>query len=115
MHELSIVMSIIDTANIEAAKANVTHFDTIELQIGSQSGILIQALDFAWEEGVKGTVLQNAERIIHNVQAKAKCVDCKHEFICESIYDPCPKCGCDFSDLIQGKEMRISSLSYEEK
>ncbi len=115
MHELSIVVSIVETATIEAKKAGVNNFDTIELEIGSQSGIVMMALDFAWNEGVKGTVLQNAERIIHNVQAKAKCVDCSHEFDCESIYDPCPKCGCDFSDLIQGKEMRISSLSYEEK
>jgi Zn finger protein HypA/HybF involved in hydrogenase expression len=47
--------------------------DSIELEIGTQAGIEFDALDFAWDVGVRNTVLQQAERKIDKVQAMARC------------------------------------------
>lgn len=112
MHELSIVMSIVDTAEIEADKAGVKQFNTIVLDIGAHSGVVLDALDFAWKAGVNGSVLENAERKINIIQAKAICVGCGSIFIQENIYDSCPECGSDYSELLQGKEMRIKELTF---
>ena len=115
MHELSIVMSIVDIANKEAIKADVESFSKISLEIGSQSGIVMEALDFAWETGVKGSVLQQAKREIISIQAKAQCKDCNEVFEVESLYDVCPKCNSYMSEIIQGKELKILALEFESK
>ena len=113
MHELSIVMGIVDIAEKEAKKAGVSSFDVIELDIGKLSGIVMEALDFAWDSAVGGTVLEKAERKINRIEAVSKCSRCGHEFVCETLYDACPACGDYFTQMIQGNELKIKSLEYK--
>ena len=49
MHELSIVMSIVDLANKEATKHQASAIEEIELDIGCLSGIDMDSFDFAWQ------------------------------------------------------------------
>ncbi|MBN2615868.1 MAG: hydrogenase maturation nickel metallochaperone HypA [Bacteroidales bacterium] len=111
MHELSIVMSIVDLANQEVQKADATHVETIELEIGTLSGVEMEALDFAWQSSISGTVLENAERIVHRPEGMAKCSQCNHTFATESYFDPCPHCGEFYNEIIRGKELRVKTLT----
>lgn len=113
MHELSIVMSIIDIANGEAVKANVSKIDEIELEMGVLSGIEMSAFDFAWQEAVKSTVLENAERIIVRPTGKAVCLECNTSFDMDRLFDPCPVCKSHFINITQGKELRVKSVTIE--
>ncbi len=111
MHELSIVMGIIDIAKKELEKAKLSKVETIELDIGTLSGVEFEALDFAWKMAVNDTVLENAERKINRIEAKAKCVSCGHIFKTRSVFDQCPKCNELFSEILSGKELRVKSLT----
>ncbi len=113
MHELSIVVNIVDIAEKEAIKVEVDNFSLIGLEIGTQSGIVLEALDFAWETGVKGSVLENAKKKITKIQAKAKCTNCNEVFEIESLYDICPKCNSYIIEIIQGKELKILTLEFD--
>lgn len=113
MHELSIALGIVKIAEDESAKANANLVKSIELEIGSMSGIEMDALDFAWPEAVKGTVLENARRDIDFIEAKARCIDCETEFDIKYIYDECPKCKSYFKDIFKGKELRVKALEIE--
>lgn len=53
MHELSIVMGIIDIAEKEAKMAGVSIVEEIELEIGLLSGVEMEALEFAWNHAIK--------------------------------------------------------------
>jgi len=110
MHELSIVLGIIDIAEQETKKAKAQKVDKIELEIGDLAGVEIDALEFAWSSAVKNTSLASAKRKIHHVPALAKCLDCNNHFTLNSNYDSCPECGSYFRDIIQGKELRVKSL-----
>jgi hydrogenase nickel incorporation protein HypA/HybF len=110
MHELSIVMSIIDIAQQQAGNANATAIDEIELEIGSLSGVEMNALDFAWQQAVKQTVLEHAVKKINHIAGKAQCLDCDTIFAIENYYDACPVCGRHLINIIQGKELRVKSL-----
>ena len=114
MHELSIVMGIVEVADREAARAGVEYFDEIELEIGTQAGVVMEALDFAWGSAVKGSSLERAERKIITVEAMARCLDCGCEYKTESLYEICPECGSYATSLIKGKELKIKSLSYND-
>ncbi len=110
MHELSIVMSVVDIARDQAISHNASKVDKIELEIGSLAGVEMAAFTFAWKAGVQNTVLEKAERIIHHIPARAKCMSCQHEFEMMELYSPCPNCGDYFNEVIQGRELRVKSL-----
>ena len=110
MHELSIVMGIIEIAEQQAKAANATIIDEVELDIGTLSGIEMAAFEFAWQQGVKQTMLQHAVRKINRITAKARCLDCDIEFAIEKYYDACPVCGEHLLGIIQGKELRVKTL-----
>ena len=106
-------MSIIEIAEENARKANASAIYEIELEIGKQSGVVIEALEFAIESAKKGTMLENAKWIIHEIPAMAKCTNCSLEFESENLFSPCPACGNPFSDIFQGKELRVRTLKVE--
>ena len=113
MHELSIVMSIIAITEKESAKHNAVQVDEIELEIGDLSGIEMTAFDFAWQQAIKGTVLENAALEIIRPPGNAKCLECGHPFAVSQIYDLCPVCQSHFKEIISGKELRVKSLSLD--
>jgi hydrogenase nickel incorporation protein HypA/HybF len=110
MHELSIVLSIIETAEEQARKHGAPYLEEINLEIGTLAGIEPDALEFAWEAAVTGTVLASARRNIRYVPGRARCMECEHEFSMQQFFDTCPQCGSFFNDLLQGRELKIKSL-----
>jgi hydrogenase nickel incorporation protein HypA/HybF len=110
MHELSIVMSIVDSVATEVKRQNATNVSRIELDIGNLAGIEWESFDFAWEPATKNTVLEHAERIINHIPALALCVACNHEFEKHEPYDACPVCGNYLHSLKSGKELKIKSI-----
>jgi len=70
----------------------------------------LDALIFAWEAAVPGTILEHAERIIHHLPAKARCMDCGSTYAARQFFEACPSCGQYLSELVQGKELRVKSL-----
>jgi len=110
MHELSIALGIVKIAEEETAKAMAKKVDTIELEIGTLAGIEFESLDFVWPMAVKNTVLENAQKKVHIVKGKGKCMDCETVFDMDHFYDSCPKCQSNFKGILQGKELRVKSL-----
>ncbi len=110
MHELSIVIGIVDLASEQVRRAGRRQVDRIDLDIGSLAGVELDALDFAWQSAVRRTVLQDAERRINRIPGKARCLDCGAVFPVSELYEPCPRCGEYLTELLQGKELRVKSL-----
>lgn len=111
MHELSVVMSIIDIANEQAKNNDAVCIETIEMDIGCLSTIQMEAFDFAWQQAVKSTILENSVKKINRISGKAVCMDCDAVFPVENLYDACPVCGKHLLNIIQGKELRVRSLT----
>jgi hydrogenase nickel incorporation protein HypA/HybF len=113
MHELSIAMSIVEIAEENAKNANTSVINEIELDIGSQSGVVLEALEFAMQSAVQGTMLEKAEIKINSIPAKAVCSQCQNEFYIKELFEACPECGNPFCEIIQGKELKVKSLKAE--
>jgi len=110
MHELSIVTSIIKTAEKEVETIGGGQIAEIYLEIGKLSGVEIQSLNFIWDLCAKDTVLQDSKVTIMEPEGSAKCAECDTEFKLEKIYDSCPKCHSPFKNIISGKELKIKKL-----
>jgi hydrogenase nickel incorporation protein HypA/HybF len=110
MHELSIVLSIIDIASQKAQEAEAAVIEEIELDIGQLSTIDLEAFDFAWQRATKNTLLEHAARSINVLPGQGKCVACKAEFPVDSLYSACPECGEFAVAVCSGRELRVKSL-----
>lgn len=110
MHELSIAVNIVDIVTEEARKVNSSSISEVEIEIGSMSGVIIEALNFAIEEAVKNTCLINAKIKFTEVIAEAKCCKCENDFKVDDFFAVCPKCGSFETDIKKGKELKIKKI-----
>ncbi len=111
MHELSIVLSIVDSAKRVVNEQGGTEVKRIELEIGELAGIEWSSFDFAWAPAVRDTVLDKAERVVHRISGQAICSECSTHFHREQLFDECPVCHSFLHQLKSGKELKIKSLT----
>jgi len=110
MHEFTIARNIVDIAADAATRNNVTGVISVEVEVGQASGIVPEALEFAWESARKDTILQEASLVIRIIAIGARCRDCGREFHPESIYEICPACGAYNPEIISGRELRVIAI-----
>ena len=113
MHEFSLALNIIDIANETARKANADKISNIEIEVGSLSGVIIEALEFALDTAKENSLLESSEIHITTVSAEALCRKCKHTFAPESFYAYCPQCGSFEFDITRGKELKVKSITVD--
>jgi hydrogenase nickel incorporation protein HypA/HybF len=113
MHELSIVMSVVEAAMEVARENRAESISAIELEIGALSGVELDALAFAWPEGVKYSILAQANKTFTLIPGLASCSECNLSFPVDTLYDPCPMCGSYFVQVTRGRELKIKSITLE--
>ncbi|MFN8257178.1 MAG: hydrogenase maturation nickel metallochaperone HypA [Bacteroidales bacterium] len=113
MHELSIAMSILDIVSEYAAKEKAREVTEIEIELGSLSGVVCDSLVFALEVATKNTISENAEIIVTEIKAKARCRHCEKTFEPENLFSACPYCKNSGYELLTGRELRVKSLKIE--
>ena len=114
MHELSIVLNIVDIVEQEAHKAGADSVSAIELDIGKLSTIEPAAFEFAWKHGIRESVLEDVNLTINYIPGRGTCRECNTNFKVEALFDPCPDCGSFLSDITEGQQMSIKSIQIEE-
>ena len=73
MHELSIMQSALSLALDQARHAGARRVHTIRLRIGALSGVVPDALEFAFEALAPGTAAEGAKLAIEAVPARFWC------------------------------------------
>jgi hydrogenase nickel incorporation protein HypA/HybF len=113
MHELSIMESALNLALDHARQAGGSRLYGIRLRIGALSGVVPEALQFAFEALTPGTAAEGAELSIEQVPARFWCAGCAREFQSEDMFADCPDCHQPSGDLRAGREMELASLEIE--
>lgn len=114
MHELSIAQSILSIAEKAAPRQNGSVITAVNLHIGALSGIEPDALTFAFSVLRDGTVLKDAALAIEIIPGKAHCLDCGNVFPYNFYGETCSECDSIQLEIVQGKEMKVTSISVEE-
>lgn len=110
MHEFSIIQSIVSIAVESASQHQADHVVSVEVEVGQASGVVTEALEFAWEAARKGTVLENASLVITHIPLRVACRNCHTPYQPAEIYDPCPGCGDISPEIITGKELKVVAI-----
>lgn len=113
MHELSIACSIVETAVTTARENNVTKVDAVHLKLGQLSGVIKEALLFAYDIATENTLLAGSTLEIEEVPVVVWCPHCQQEQpLPNAQYLCCPICNTPTAQIIQGREMELVSLTY---
>lgn len=113
MHEMSIALNIVESAE-EAARENNGHRITmIDLEIGELAGVLLDALNFSLEVATQNTMAASAKINIDHVKGSARCGNCGKTFHLTELWAVCPHCD-DFQyEILTGKELKIKTIDIE--
>ena len=113
MHELSIMQSALSLALDQARQAGAVRVHKIRLRIGALSGVVPDALEFAFEALVPGTLAEGAKLAIEHVPARFWCATCTREFQSDDMFAECPDCHGLSGELRAGREMELASLEID--
>ncbi|HOK52434.1 MAG: hydrogenase maturation nickel metallochaperone HypA [Bacteroidales bacterium] len=113
MHELSLAQSILSIVQQAIPPQQHERVRTIYLQIGTLSGIEIDALTFSFDIIKESSPFALASLDIEIIEAQGKCNGCGTLFTYETYGTPCPRCGSFSIEIIRGKEMRVSGIDVD--
>lgn len=99
---------------LESAKqAGAQRVLVIRLRVGALSGVVPEALQFAFEALAPGTPAEGAELAIEEVPACFWCGVCANEFTADDLFAECPLCHTPSAELRAGRELQMASLEIE--
>jgi hydrogenase nickel incorporation protein HypA/HybF len=114
MHEVSLMEQALALAEDYARQNGAAQIRSLTLTVGEQSGVVPEALRFAFEVVAADTLAQGAELIIRSAPVVCHCQPCDQSFQPQSWVYRCPHCGALSSEVISGKELELTSLEIEQ-
>ena len=114
MHELSLALSVLDIVASAAADAGLARVGTVRLRIGRATGVLPDALHFAFDCSKTGTPAAGATLEIEEVPIGGHCDACARDFTSPEPYVlACPLCGGGSFRITTGDELAVLDLEGE--
>ena len=114
MHEASIVQSLLELAEDYCKLNNYTKIKSMKIRVGALSGVMPEAMDFAYEAMKPGTMAEDASLIIETVIAQGVCSECAKVFEVDGPYMlECPECGSFGFTVTKGRELELSEMEVD--
>lgn len=111
MHEVSIALNLIDIVTAQCRENGYSRIDAVRIKIGRASGIMPDALSFAFD-AIKGdSIAADALLEIEEVPLTGSCRDCGAVFTTEAEYVlACPACAGLSFFMTAGRELDIIDM-----
>lgn len=114
MHELSIAHAVVTTV-VDALPEDAPRVLEVHVRIGMLSGVVPDALTFAYDVAAEGTPLADAALHIERTPVVIHCSSCAADVTIEGTTDfRCPTCGTPSGDVRSGKELEVVRLVLDE-
>lgn len=110
MHEVAIMEQTLAIALQKAKEQGANHIHRIKMKVGADSGVVPEALEFAFDVVIAGTIATGAKFEIDYLPVRCYCHHCSEEFAPETWFYECPQCSQPSLDIRQGKELELTSL-----
>lgn len=113
LHELSLTQSIVDLAIEHARRAQGVAIRSVTVQIGTLSGVVAEAVEFAFDVCSKGTMAEGARLDILKVAGRGRCLDCRAEAELDRLTHVCPRCGSLALVVLEGQELKFIEMEID--
>jgi len=113
MHEMSLCEGILQVLEDNAKTQHFSKVKTVWLEIGTLSGVEVEAMLFCFDAVSRGTLAQHARLEIMHTPGLAWCMKCAKNVTVMQRFDECPQCGSYQLQVVGGDEMKIKELEVE--
>lgn len=113
MHELSLMMGVVDLLRKSAAEENITKITKVMLVVGDMTMAVPDALRFAFESFKDEELFQDAVLEIRKEPVRGECKDCHHNFDIKDFEFLCPSCSSSNVRVASGRELYIDYYEGE--
>lgn len=110
MHEVGIIQSTLTLAEQYARNAGAEGIIEIRLQVGQMTGVVPEALQYAFTILREGTLAEAAQLVVEYVSAVCWCATCRREFEAGGLFGVCPDCGTPSGEVRRGRELDLISM-----
>jgi hydrogenase nickel incorporation protein HypA/HybF len=111
MHELSIAQNLLDIVSRQCIEQGYKEIESISIRVGRASGILPDALMFAFNAIKSDSIAKSAQLNISEIPVAGLCRVCENTFIVEEEYIlSCPLCGGSSFSVTGGRELDIVDI-----
>ncbi|MBI5385454.1 MAG: hydrogenase maturation nickel metallochaperone HypA [Verrucomicrobia bacterium] len=110
MHEVGIMQEAVRMAIETATAQGAGRVHGLRLRVGAMSGVVPEAMQFAFDMVCAGTIAEGAKLEIERVPATCWCGTCQAEFECADFVNECPRCHALSGELRRGRELNLASV-----
>lgn len=110
MHEVGVMENALGIALKRAADEGAHHIHQLTMRIGLLSGVVPEALEFAFDVLTRGTIAEGATLEVEHVPIVCFCSTCRLEFQPDDLFCECPRCHVPSAEVHQGRELELASL-----
>ncbi|HEY9853603.1 MAG TPA: hydrogenase maturation nickel metallochaperone HypA [Leptolyngbyaceae cyanobacterium] len=110
MHEVSLMANTLDIALEHAQTQGAQKIHLLKMRVGALSGVVPEALEFAFDVCTQGTIAEGAKLEIDYLPVTCYCANCQLKFEPDDAIYECPVCHQISTDIRQGKELELASL-----
>lgn len=113
MHEMSLVAGIMRILEEQARAQAFARVRVVVLEVGGLSHADPEALRFAFQAQMPGTLADGARLEIVTPPGRAWCMDCAESVTLDRRGDACPRCGGYKLQVTAGDDLRVRELEVE--
>jgi hydrogenase nickel incorporation protein HypA/HybF len=106
------MQSALDIAFERGAIERAETITCLRLRVGALSGVVPDALQFAFEVLKTGTAAEFATLEVEFVPLSLYCPDCAREFSTDGFGYMCPVCERFDTEIRKGRELEITGVEY---
>jgi len=94
----------------QAKTSGASRILMLRLRVGTLSGVVPEALRFAFDVVCRDTMAEGASLEMETVPAACWCPGCRAEFEYVDFMSECPRCHQPSGELRRGRELEIASV-----
>jgi len=110
MHELSIAQSIMERVETIRTEHDAPGIASVQLQVGTLSGVDPYALELAFTVAVEGTLYATTQCNIESIPASVDCRSCGKTTTPDGPFPICMNCDSTDIEVVAGRELMIETI-----
>jgi hydrogenase nickel incorporation protein HypA/HybF len=115
MHELTLLVGLVDMVEKEMKDNNIEEIDTIVVQIGQLSSIVPRYMIEYYPNATENSLLKGSKIKIEMIPGNGLCHHCNKVFNVVKNKGKCPICQATDWEILSGQEFILKEILIKEK
>ncbi|MGD1821867.1 MAG: hydrogenase maturation nickel metallochaperone HypA [Pleomorphochaeta sp.] len=110
MHELTILVELVDMVESAMRENNINKIDTVVIQVGQLSSIVPRFMYEYYPNATDGSMLEGSSLKIEMIPGNGLCHHCNKVFNVVKSKGKCPICQADDWEMLSGQEFMLKEI-----